>query len=123
LSNYILAYDADCGPCTRFKHMVDLLDAHHRIDFLSLSEADKSGLLNGIPHSKKYSSFHLISPDGEILSGADGLLRLVAIFPLGNRISKLIALTPAGKRMIRFVYKTFSRLHDSPSCGTKTIQK
>lgn len=121
MANHILAYDVDCGPCTRFKHIVDLLDAGHRIDFLSLFEADKLGLLNGIPRPIRYTSFHLICPDGEILSGGDGLVRLVAILPLGNQISKLIALTPGGEWMIRLLYKTFSRFHDSPTCGTKLI--
>jgi predicted DCC family thiol-disulfide oxidoreductase YuxK len=121
LANHILAYDVDCGPCTRFKRIVDLLDARHRIDFLSLHKADKLGLLKGIPHPMRYTSFHLICPDGEILSGADGLVRLVAILPLGNQISKLIALTPGGEWMIKLLYKTFSRLHNSPTCGTKLI--
>jgi predicted DCC family thiol-disulfide oxidoreductase YuxK len=121
LANHILAYDVDCGPCTRFKRIVELLDARHRIDFLSLHKADKLGLLKGIPHPMRYTSFHLICPDGEILSGADGLVRLVAILPLGNQISKLIALTPGGEWMIKLLYKTFSRLHNSPACGTKLI--
>jgi predicted DCC family thiol-disulfide oxidoreductase YuxK len=121
LANHILAYDVDCGPCTRFKRIVELLDARHRIDFLSLHKADKLGLLKGIPHPMRYISFHLICPDGEILSGADGLVRLVAILPLGNQISKLIALTPGGEWMIKLLYKTFSRLHNSPTCGTKLI--
>jgi predicted DCC family thiol-disulfide oxidoreductase YuxK len=121
LANHILAYDVDCGPCTRFKRIVELLDARHRIDFLSLHKADKLGLLKGIPHPMRYTSFHLICPDGEILSGADGLVRLVAILPLGNQISKLIALTPGGEWMIKLLYKTFSRLHNSPTCGTKLI--
>lgn len=121
MANHILAYDVDCGPCTRFKRIVELLDARHRIDFLSLHKADKLGLLKGIPHPMRYTSFHLICPDGEILSGADGLVRLVAILPLGNQISKLIALTPGGEWMIKLLYKTFSRLHNSPTCGTKLI--
>jgi predicted DCC family thiol-disulfide oxidoreductase YuxK len=121
LANHILAYDVDCGPCTRFKRIVELLDARHRIDFLSLHKADKLGLLKGIPHPMRYTSFHLICPDGEILSGADGLVRLVAILPLGNQISKLIVLTPGGEWMIKLLYKTFSRLHNSATCGTKLI--
>jgi predicted DCC family thiol-disulfide oxidoreductase YuxK len=121
LANHILAYDVDCGPCTRFKRIVELLDARHRIDFLSLHKADKLGLLKGIPRPMRYTSFHLICQDGEILSGADGLVRLVAILPLGNQISKLIALTPGGEWMIKLLYKTFSRLHNSPTCGTKLI--
>ncbi|HEY7107984.1 MAG TPA: DCC1-like thiol-disulfide oxidoreductase family protein [Nitrososphaeraceae archaeon] len=119
MANYVLAYDVDCGPCTRFKQMVDLLDAYHQINFISLYEADKIGLLNKIPHTIRFTSFHLICPDGKILSGADGLTRLVAILPLGTPVSKLISKTPGGKYITRFLYNTFSKLHNSPACGTK----
>jgi predicted DCC family thiol-disulfide oxidoreductase YuxK len=99
--------------------MVDLLDAYHQINFISLYEADKIGLLNKIPHTIRFTSFHLICPDGKILSGADGLTRLVAILPLGTPVSKLISKTPGGKYITRFLYNTFSKLHISPACGTK----
>lgn len=48
-SKYILAYDANCGPCTRFRHIVDILDKYERIDFISLTKADQEGLLDKIP--------------------------------------------------------------------------
>jgi len=44
-SKYILAYDADCGPCTRFAFVVDILDKHEKIEFISLTNADQKGLL------------------------------------------------------------------------------
>ena len=40
-SRYILAYDADCGPCTRFAHIVNSLDKNEKIDFISLVVADQ----------------------------------------------------------------------------------
>jgi predicted DCC family thiol-disulfide oxidoreductase YuxK len=48
-SKYILAYDADCGPCTKFRRIVDILDKYERIDFISLTKADEEGLLDNIP--------------------------------------------------------------------------
>jgi len=62
-SKYILAYDADCGPCTRFRHAVDIFDIYQKINFISLAEADQKGLLEKIPASMRYKSFHLISPN------------------------------------------------------------
>ena len=47
-SKYILAYDADCGPCTRFMHIVDHLDKSGKIDFTPLTIADQQGLLDNI---------------------------------------------------------------------------
>jgi predicted DCC family thiol-disulfide oxidoreductase YuxK len=116
VANYLMAYDADCGPCTQFKRLVDFLDIYHVIDFVSLADADKLGLLNNMSESLRFKSFHLISPDGDIQSGSEALYDLIALFPLGGHISKLIVLLPGGKRVIRFLYDTFSKLHGTRAC-------
>ena len=89
-SKYILAYDADCGPCTKFRRIVDILDKYERIDFISLTKADQEGLLDEIPVHKRYLSFHLICPKGDAKSGSEALLELIAILPGGKIISPII---------------------------------
>jgi predicted DCC family thiol-disulfide oxidoreductase YuxK len=116
MPSYLLAYDADCGPCTRFKHLVDFLDAYHKMAFLSLTEANERGLLNRIPESLRFESFHLISTNGDIQSGSDALLDLIGLFPLGRAISKIIIFFPSGRQLVKFLYYTFSRLHNASSC-------
>jgi predicted DCC family thiol-disulfide oxidoreductase YuxK len=116
MPSHLLAYDADCGPCTRFKCLVDFLDAYHTIDFLSLTDANKRGLLNRIPESLRFESFHLISTNGEVQSGSDALLDLIGLFPLGRPISKIIIFLPGGNEMLKFLYDIFSRLHNTGSC-------
>jgi predicted DCC family thiol-disulfide oxidoreductase YuxK len=115
-SNYILAYDADCGPCTRFAHIVNSLDKYEKIDFMSLSIADQEGLLDKIPVTVRFGSFHLIAPNGETKSGSNGLLELIAILPGGKVILPIINYLPAGKMIVRFIYNRFSKLHDRGSC-------
>lgn len=117
-SNYILAYDTDCGPCTRFSHVVDILDKHEKIDFVSLAEADKKGLLDKIPPLLRYKSFHLISEKGEVKSGPEALLELIALLPGVKAISPVINYFPGGKQIVGFIYERFSRLHDTSSCST-----
>ena len=118
-SNYILAYDADCGPCTRFRNAVDALDKYHRIDFISLTKADQKGLLDSIaPASLRYKSFHLLLPNGEVKSGSDALLALIAILPGGKVISPIINnYFPGGKSIVHFIYTKISKLHDAASCS------
>lgn len=111
-----MAYDAECGPCTRFKELVRVLDRYHRIDFLSLTKADQLGKLDPIPQSLKYRSFHMISPTGNIWSGAEALPVMVRLLPLGKPMSKVFMTTPVGKRMTELLYTKFSKLHDSGSC-------
>jgi len=114
---YILAYDADCGSCTRFMHVVDFLDKYEKIDFISLTRADQQGLLDKISAPLRYKSFHLIFPDGETKSGSEALLDLITILPLGRVISLIINYFPGGKQIVRFIYNRFSRLHNTGSCN------
>jgi predicted DCC family thiol-disulfide oxidoreductase YuxK len=120
-SKYILAYDANCGPCTRFRRIVDILDKYEKIDFISLTKADQEGLLDKIPVHQRYKSFHLILPKGETKSGCEALLELIAILPGGRIISPIIINFPGGKKSVCFIYKTFSRLHDRGSCSIKEL--
>ena len=98
-SKYILAYDANCGPCTKFKRIVDILDKYEKIDFISLTKADQEGLLDKIPVHQRYESFHLIFPKGDAKSGSEALLELIMILPGGKIISPIINYFPRGKRL------------------------
>jgi predicted DCC family thiol-disulfide oxidoreductase YuxK len=118
-----LAYDVDCGPCTRFAHVVDILDKYEKIDFISLTKADQKGLLDKIPTLLRYKSFHLILANGQVKSGSEALLELIAILPGGKVTYPLINYFPAGKQIMRFIYKRFSRLHDTGSCSTNNNKK
>jgi predicted DCC family thiol-disulfide oxidoreductase YuxK len=117
-SRYILAYDADCGPCTRFAYAVDMLDKYEKIDFISLTLADQKGLLDRISPLLRYRSFHLIFPNGEIKSGSEALVELIAILPMGKIISPIVNYFPGGKSFVSFIYNSFSRRHDMGSCNT-----
>ncbi|MFL6433953.1 MAG: thiol-disulfide oxidoreductase DCC family protein [Nitrososphaeraceae archaeon] len=118
LSRYILAYDADCGSCTRFAHVVDSLDKSEIIDFISIILADQKGLLDRISPPLRYKSFHLILPNGEVKSGSEALVELIAILPGGKIISPIVNYFPGGKPFVSFIYNSFSRRHDMGSCNT-----
>jgi predicted DCC family thiol-disulfide oxidoreductase YuxK len=118
-SKYILAYDANCGPCTKFKRIVDILDKYEKIDFIPVTKADQEGLLDKVPVRQRYKSFHLIFPTGEAKSGSEAVLELIVILPGGKIISPIINNFPGGKKAVRFIYNRFSRLHDEGSCSIK----
>ncbi len=120
-SKYILAYDANCGPCARFRRVVDILDKYEKIDFISLTKAGQEGLLDKIPVHQRYKSFHLIFPKGEAKSGSEALIELILILPGGKIISPIINYFPGGKKVVRFIYKRFSRLHDKGSCSINIL--
>jgi predicted DCC family thiol-disulfide oxidoreductase YuxK len=118
-SDYLLAYDAGCGPCSRFKALVSFLDARGRLDYASLGEADKAGALAAVEPATRYSSFHLVSAGRDTWSGADALLPLVRVLlPGGEALTMALEGVPGFRRAIAFGYAALSRLHDSGSCGT-----
>ncbi len=115
---FVLAYDADCGPCSGFKSVVGFLDARRQIEFVSLEAADKSGLLAGIAPDSRFASFHLMSShefgvtDGSRWSGPEAILPLMRLLsPWGLVLSRVVEAVPGGVKAVSFVYSTFSRLH------------
>ena len=119
MDRYILVYDADCGPCTRFKRGVDWLDKYNHLSYVSLIEADQRGLLDSVPIARRHKSFHMISALGNVSSGSHAVPILLGLLPLGGLASKLILLFPPGQSIMDFVYATFARLHESGLCSSK----
>jgi predicted DCC family thiol-disulfide oxidoreductase YuxK len=117
MEKHVLVYDKDCGNCSRFKRIVDSLDAHRRLNFLSLVDADESGLLDSVPRSRRHSSFHLIYPGGRVISGSAAVPELASLLPCGRGVSFLICEAPGGRKIVNLIYSMFSRLHDSGSCS------
>ncbi len=120
MEQYLLIYDSDCGPCSKFKRMVDWLDKFNRLSYLSLVSADERGLLDSLPRIQRHTSFHLISPEGKIQSGSRAIPDLVMLFPLGRPVAFLLRTAPGAKNMTSFVYSTLSRLHDTGACAYKS---
>ena len=114
---YTVAYDEDCGPCTKFRRAIQFFDAHDAIDFVSLVQANELGLLDAIPERLRFRSFHLIAPTGRAESGANALHGLIRLLPSGWLASEFIFSTPSGRRLATFAYSSLSRLHDRGSCG------
>jgi predicted DCC family thiol-disulfide oxidoreductase YuxK len=119
-SKYILAYDVDCRPCTKFRNLVDSLDRHNKITFVSLTDADSKGLLGKVAVDARYKSFHLLLPDGQVKSGSEGVLELIRILPGGTVVYPIVIYLPGAKHLVRFIYKMSSRLRDNGSCTLKS---
>ncbi len=117
MEKHVLVYDKDCGSCSRFKRIVNSLDGHKRLGYLSLTEADEHGLLDSVPRSRRHRSFHLIYPGGTVISGSAAVPELISLLPLGRVASFMIHYAPGGEKIVNLIYSTFSRLHDSGSCS------
>lgn len=111
-----MAYDADCGPCTRFRHFVHLIDRRGEVDFVSLVDADDSGLLDKLPEIERHTAFHVILPNGKLLTGAEAVPPLLQLLPGGRVFSKLITSSPEGRLVVSIVYEGFARGHNGSAC-------
>ena len=116
MPKFILVYDSECGPCSRFRQIIDFLDGYDRIEYVSLTDADKKGLLDDVPFYQRHRYFHLIT-NFSTLSGAQALPDLIKVFPAGRAVSKLIFATHFGRFAVKSCYATLSRLHDGGSCS------
>ena len=120
LSVYVLVYDADCSMCTRFKDMIDFLDADENFGFMSIDDAERIGLLDSLPDVRRHRSFHIVRPDDLVESGAEAVPTLVSLLPLGRLVSKIITSAPLGRQMISFLYTMVSRRHEAGLCKLPT---
>ena len=112
----LLVYDSCCGPCTRFRNIVEFLDSKRRIDYMGLVQADNNGLLDSVPTERRHRSFHLIAQDGKVTSGAAALPPLIGLLPTGRTFERIIELSVPVSFATTVLYTAFSRLHDSGSC-------
>lgn len=111
-----VVYDSGCGPCTAFRRAVGFLDPEKSIRFLGISDAERSGLLSSVPHELRWRSFHVVSPTGEVRSGADALSAVAGLLPGGGLASRALASVPPVSRSVAFAYLALSRLHGRGSC-------
>ena len=112
---HVLVYDAGCGPCRRFRRLVEFLDVHDSISYVSLEGAEAEGLLEGIEPRLRHRSFHLLT-DGLPASGSKAIPGLVSLFPMGGPLSLAIIRFWPAARVVDFAYSVLSRLHDSGAC-------
>ncbi len=116
-----LAYDDACDNCVRFKRTVEAIDRGRRLRYVSLRDAERRGLLDGVPIELKYASFHLITADGVVESGGAAIPTLVGLLGGGKRIGAIANLPGAMRFLIR-LYAAASTLHhtDSPRPESET---
>jgi predicted DCC family thiol-disulfide oxidoreductase YuxK len=122
--DFVLAYDASCGPCSRFKALVSFLDARKRLRFISLEAADESGMLDRMAPDARYGSFHLIvrasGSTAGLSSGSLAILPLARVlFPSFAATSRALERLPASKSVLSFAYSTVSRLHHA--CSSRLV--
>ena len=116
-----LLYDADCGPCTRFKNLIIRLDITHKIIPLPL-ESDLAYALVRSEETREemMQAFHIVyntsSPIGasqqqnRIFRAGDALIQLIRLLPLGSSAYWVIVHFAPLRRLIQWSYPRLAEL-------------
>lgn len=82
----LLMFDGGCGICLHSRDVIAALDRRHRLAFDRIARHDR-GLLADVPPVERYSSWHVVHPDGTLEHGSAGLATTIAQLPGGSVVA------------------------------------
>jgi predicted DCC family thiol-disulfide oxidoreductase YuxK len=82
--DHALLYDADCGFCRLSVRMLLSLDRDDRLRAVAIQSEEGERLLGEVPAELRLASFHLVTPGGTVVSGADAAPLLARLIPGGD---------------------------------------
>ena len=101
--------------------MASFLDASHAVEFVSIQEAGRVGLLDSVPLSSWYSSSRLVAKDGTVTAGGGAFLALMSELPSCRLPSMALGHLPHGRTSVEWFYGVLARVHGS-SCSPNTLK-
>jgi predicted DCC family thiol-disulfide oxidoreductase YuxK len=97
-------YDRDCGFCRWTLAQILRWDRDKRLRPLPIQSEEGQRMLAGVPEAERLESWHLVTPDGEVRSAAEGFPGLFSRLPAGAPVAWLTGLlqgpSSAGYRLI-----------------------
>jgi predicted DCC family thiol-disulfide oxidoreductase YuxK len=110
MDSFILIYDDKCPICRGSADRVAKLDRLGVVTLLGLSEADRRLPADiGLPERERlHEEIHLITPDGQIITGAAALGVVARLFPRSRWLGKVIML-PGIRWIAKWVYRLVAR--------------
>mgnify|MGYP001764795025 CR=1 FL=1 len=99
-------YDGACPLCSREIAWYQRKTASESIDWQDLSIQPDAALPCGISHNQAMARFHVIEPDGHVITGARAFIRLWKAFP-GLEKFALIARLPLVAHLLEGGYRLF----------------
>ncbi len=122
-----LLYDADCGPCTRFRNAIVRLDVWHKLIPVPLQSPTAFDLVRSqMTKAEMMQAFHIVysktslAPTGErerIFNAADAMVQLIRLLPLGSYAYWVVAHFNPLRILIRWLYSHMTELRTiSVSC-------
>ena len=88
-------YDADCNICKAITETLLTWDRAGRLRPVAIQSEEGDRLLHAVPPDERLKSFHLVSPDGGVVSAGPALADLFRQLPGGGAVARLLELSPA----------------------------
>jgi alginate O-acetyltransferase complex protein AlgI len=100
-------YDADCRLCVRLAHRFQILLARRNFELLPL-QSPWSRVRLGLTEPELLAEMRVITPDGNVLGGADALLEISRHYRLAWPVRQLARL-PAIHHLFQQIYRRIAR--------------
>jgi predicted DCC family thiol-disulfide oxidoreductase YuxK len=106
-----ILYDDECGFCRWSADKILAWDSHRRLRPVALQEPEADRLLKDMDRRRRMASWHLVMPDGEILSAGAAVPELMRHLPGGAPLAIIAQLAPGPtEAAYRFVSNHRDRL-------------
>lgn len=90
-AHVVVLYDGDCGFCKACVGLLLLWDTHNRLYPTAIQSPQGRSLLSSLSDAEQLASAHLVTGDGELISGAKGAPILFRQLPGGGWLAWLSA--------------------------------
>jgi len=111
---YILLFDRDCGICTAFGRWIHAVDVRHRIRFQTIQSSRE--LLREIPDGQVLDAFHIVPPNGDILTGGDAVPTVIEALPMGAGLGRVLRGSDVLMAQVHAFYGFLTRFREQLVC-------
>ena len=105
---HLLLFDDECPLCVRFQEGVKRRDKEGRIEPVAFGDPRIGRIAAGMSREQLRSSFHLVRPDGTLVSGHRALPELLRLLP-GWRLAGLLLRLPGAGKLSEWAYRWIAR--------------
>lgn len=93
--SHVVLYDDGCNFCkVTVDAVMDWDRGRGRIRARAIQQPECTELLGAMPEDRKLASFHLIRPDGSVISAGPALEELLRLLPGGGPLASLLGRFP-----------------------------
>lgn len=119
-----ILYDGACNFCKVCVALLLVWDRSHLLNPVAIQDAEGQAALGSIPAEDRLRSAHVVTPEGRVLSGADGAPTMFRRLPAGSPPAALITVAMPvarlGYRLLTLARPILGSILPARSCSWAT---